>query len=283
MGKGESITLGELCSAHGITVKALLDASGLPESTAHRWVTGRPGVLALLLKGMARPKPVPPATVPMRSIGSPYVALLDIETLAKSVNAVIGTIGATVVNVMTGEELGYFYTRIDVSLEQPGRITDEETMAFWEGLSRKNTNAWAEVFDPSLPRGTLRRALESLSEFLHVMGAGGREIEVMGNGPEFDNCIIQDACRTEGVPCIWHFRRNESLRTLVWMGRLLLGADPKYQIPFEGVQHHAGDDSRHEAKVAVAIVRDFSERLQRGGWPHPPAGMARTLHMGVGR
>ncbi|WP_279448496.1 hypothetical protein [Aeromonas hydrophila] len=67
------------------------------------------------------------------------------------------------------------------------------------------------------------------------------------------------------------------------MGRLLLGADPKYQIPFEGVQHHAGDDSRHEAKVAVAIVRDFSERLQRGGWPHPPAGMARTLHMGVGR
>lgn len=280
------MTLGEMCAAHGLTVKEFLEASTLPESTAYRWIEGRPEVLNLLLGSLAKTKPEPvPALAPLPrpwgdAIGTPYVAVLDVETLASSIHAVIGTIGVTVVNVLTGEELGRFYTRIDLNLKQPGRVFDSSTMAFWEGLRETHPAAWAEMFDPSLPRGTLRQALESLAEFLHFMEAGGREIEVIGNGPEFDNAIIADACSTEGVASLWHFRRNQSLRTLVWMGRLLLRVDPKYQIPFEGVQHHAGDDARHEAKTIVSIVRSFVTALifpslSSDAWSHPPAGKAR--------
>lgn len=283
------MTLGEMCAAHGLTVKEFLEASTLPESTAYRWVEGRSEVLNLLLASLAKTKPEPvPSLAPLPrpwgdAIGTPYVAVLDVETLAMSIHAVIGTIGVTVVNVLTGEELGHFYTRIDLSLEQPGRVTDESTLAFWKGLRETHPVAWAEMFDPALPRGTLRRALESLAEFLRFMEAGGREIEVIGNGPEFDNSIIEDACRTEGAPSLWHFRRNQSMRTMVWMGRLLLGVDPKYQIPFEGVPHHAGDDSRHEAKAIVSIVRSFRGSLVVGSWSYPPAGKDKSLELGVGQ
>lgn len=286
------MTLSEMCSAHGLSVKEFLEASSLPEATAYRWVGTKQKLLYLTIAGVASmvkkgpPAPIPPMAAQFRNhpMATPFIAVLDVETLAQSVHAVIGTIGATVVNVMTGEEIGHFYTRIDLNLPQSARVMDQDTIAFWERQKTENPAAWAELFDSSLPRGSLRRALDSLAEFMRFMEAGGREIEIVGNGPEFDNAIIGDACRTEGVASLWHFRRNQSMRTAVWMGRLLLGVDPKYQIPFEGVQHHAGDDSRHEAKTIVSIVRSFVTALMfpslpGGGWPHPPAGKDRSLEL----
>ena len=286
------MSLSEMCAAHGLSVKEFLAESGLPETTVYRWATSKTNVLTMLMESAAvrlnkRPAPIPPIATQFRNhpMATPFIAVLDVETLAQSVHAVIGTIGVTVVNVMTGQEIGHFYTRIDLNLPQSARVMDQDTLAFWERQKTENPAAWAELFDRSLPRGSLRRALESLAEFLRFMEAGGREIEIVGNGPEFDNAIIDDACKQLDLHELWHFRRNQSMRTGVWMGRLLLGVDPKYQIPFEGVQHHAGDDSRHEAKTIVSIVRSFVTGLMfpslpPSGWPHLPAGKERAPALG---
>ncbi|MGL5480368.1 MAG: 3'-5' exonuclease [Aeromonas veronii] len=285
------MSLSEMCAAHGLSVKEFLAESGLPETTVYRWATSKTNVLTMLMESAAirlnkRPAPIPPIVPQFLNSpkATPFIAVLDVETLAQSVHAVIGTIGVTVVNVMTGQEIGHFYTRIDLNLPQSARVMDQDTLAFWERQKTENPAAWAELFDRSLPRGSLRRALESLAEFLNFMEAGGREIEIVGNGPEFDNAIICDACKQLDLHELWHFRRNQSMRTGVWMGRLLLGVDPKYQIPFEGVQHHAGDDSRHEAKTIVSIVRSFVTGLMfpslpPSGWPHPPVGKDRSLEL----
>lgn len=286
------VSLSEMCAAHGLSVKEFLEVSGLPETTVYRWATSKTNVLTMLMESAAarlnkKPAPIPALASQFRHhpMATPFIAVLDVETLAQSVHAVIGTIGVTVVNVMTGEEIGHFYTRIDLDIPQIYRVTDQDTLAFWERQKTENPAAWAELFDSSLPRGPLLWALESLAEFLRFMEAGGREIEVVGNGPEFDNAIIDDACKQLNfINPLWHFRRNQSMRTAVWMGRLLLGVDPKYQIPFEGVQHHAGDDSRHEAKSIVSIVRSFVTALMfpslpSGGWDHPPVGKDRSLEL----
>jgi hypothetical protein len=280
-----------MCAAHGLSVKEFLAESALPETTAYRWATSKPNVLTMLMESAAarlnkRPAPIPPMATQFRNhpMATPFIAVLDVETLAQSVHAVIGTMGVTVVNVMTGEEIGHFYRRVIWRDQQDGRAIDASTMAFWNEQKEANPAAWAEMFDDSLPRCPLKQALLELTCFLQQVSAGGREIEVVGNGPEFDNAIIADACWHLGLSEPWYFRRNQSMRTAVWMGRLLLGVDPKYQIPFEGVQHHAGDDSRHEAKAIVSIVRSFVTALMfpslpGGGWDHPPAGKDRSLEL----
>jgi len=201
---------------------------------------------------------------------SPVVITIDLETLGRGERAVIGTIGAVARNVTSRKELGTFYTRIDLTIEQPGREQHEDVMEWWDGMASSNPAAWREMFDPDLPRGTLFRALEGLAEFITMIKAHcrpGSYVQVLGNGSEFDNAIMAHAYESLGLALPWQFRANQSLRTLVWMGRMLLGVDPKYSVPFSGIQHHALDDAKHEANTMQAIIDTFREQLpqQRHG------------------
>lgn len=191
---------------------------------------------------------------------SPIVITVDLETLGRGERAVIGTIGAVARNVVSGKELGTFYTRIDLTLDQPGRERHEDTLLWWDGLAETQPAAWREMFDPELPRGTLLRALEGLAEFIAMIKAHcrpGSYVQVLGNGPEFDNAILAHAYESHGLAQPWQFRGNQSLRTLVWLGRLLLGIDPKYGASFAGIPHHALDDARHEATTLQTIFDAF--------------------------
>lgn len=195
---------------------------------------------------------------------SPVVVVVDIETLGRGERAVIGTIGATCINLLTGEHYGDFYTRIDLQLPQPNREINEDTVLWWQQLARYNPAAWLEMYDVELPRGTLQRALESLGEWLGHMKLRCPDdsyLQVLGNGPEFDNAALAHAFESHGMAIPWQFRANQSLRTPVWLARLLLGTDPKYTIPFTGTQHHALDDAKHEAAVLLDIFNQFRQRL----------------------
>lgn len=191
---------------------------------------------------------------------SPIVIVIDTETLGRGERAVIGTIGAVARNVMSKKDLGQFYTRINLELEQPGREIHEDVTEWWDGMASSNPAAWREMFDPDLPRGDLPTALASLADFIAMVKAHckpGSYVQVMGNGPEFDNAIMAHAYESHGMPLPWPFRANQSLRTPVWMGRLLLGIDPKYDGVFSGTQHHALHDAQHEAEVLQTIIDNF--------------------------
>lgn len=253
------VSLEEQCIGAGLSgYREFLEVSQLPSATAYRWVDQKPVLLSLLVEAVAARKRKKALAEPGKCLlATPFLAVVDIETLAQSIDAVIATIGITVINVLTGIILGEFYVRVDHN--QPGRVTDEPTLAFWAELKVSHPEAWAEVFDERLSRVSLSTALLGLKSFLATMAAdGSREIEVMGNGPEFDNAIVLHAAKQLNMGDLWGFRRNQSMRTAVWLGRLLVGRDPKYQIRFEGVQHHALHDSRHEAKVTSVIVCDLA-------------------------
>ncbi|WP_323066009.1 3'-5' exonuclease [Aeromonas jandaei] len=191
---------------------------------------------------------------------SPIVIVLDTETLGRGERAVIGTIGAVARNVMSRKDLGQFYTRINLELNQPGREIHEDVTEWWDGMASSNPAAWREMFDHDLPRGDLPTALASLAEFIAMVKAHckpGSYVQVMGNGPEFDNAIMAHAYESHGMALPWQFRANQSLRTPVWLGRLLLGIDPKYEGVFAGTKHHALHDAKHEAEVLQAIIDNF--------------------------
>jgi hypothetical protein len=187
------------------------------------------------------------------------VAVVDIETLGKGTDAVIGSIGVVIVDVAQLQAVDEFYCRVDLA---QGRQRDDDTLAFWERQKVESPAAWEEMFG-NAGRLFLVDALQALSTFLSRYFSKVAAVELMGNGSEFDNVLLADAYRQWGVEQPWWFRGNQSLRTVVWMGRQLLGIDPKYQLPFEGVRHHALHDARHEAAYLLDIMASFKRGLFR--------------------
>ena len=185
------------------------------------------------------------------------VAVVDIETLGKGADAVIGSIGVVIVDVTRLQAIDEFYCRIDLA---QGRQRDDDILAFWEQQKAESPAAWEEMFG-NAGRLFLVDALQALSNFLSRHFSMAAAVELMGNGSEFDNVLLADAYRQWGVEPPWGFRGNQSLRTAVWMGRVLLGIDPKYQRPFEGIRHHALHDARHEAAYLIDILAGFKREL----------------------
>lgn len=188
------------------------------------------------------------------------VAVVDIETLGNGTDAVIGSIGVVIVDVAQLQVVDEFYCRVDLA---QGRQRDDDTMAFWERQKAESPAAWEEMFG-NAGRLFLVDALNALSNFLGRHFDTVAAVELMGNGSEFDNVLLADAYRQWGVELPWWFRGNQSLRTVVWMGRQLLDIDPKYQLPFEGIRHHALHDARHEAAYLIVILKAFSQQLAGG-------------------
>lgn len=202
------------------------------------------------------------STKPFYEVSAERVAVVDIETLGDGPDAVIGSIGVVVVDLGGLFVVDEFYRRVDHN--QVNRSRSEGTLAFWEQQRQESPAAWDELFNPAGQRLFITNALELLSTFL--LKAFGRieDVQLMGNGSEFDNVILAHAYEQWGMEQPWHFRGNQSLRTAVWMGRVLLGIDPKYQLPFEGSRHIALHDARHEAAYLIDILKAFRERIAGG-------------------
>lgn len=188
------------------------------------------------------------------------VAVVDLETLGKGPGAVIASIGVVIVDMAKLAIMDEFYSRVALS---QGRQRDADTLDWWEQQKIKNPEAWVEVFS-SCPRPYLSDVLEELSSFLGRNFDQFGPVELMGNGSEFDNVLLADAYEQWGIAQPWQFRGNQSLRTAVWMGRQLLDIDPKYDLQFEGIQHHALHDARHEAKYLLHIMGAFKKAIAGG-------------------
>lgn len=182
------------------------------------------------------------------------VTVIDIETLGKAANAKIATIGAVVRHALSSEILGEFYVRCD--LMQPKRSINIEMMDWWLEEGKRNDRAHEEVFG-NVDRIPLDEALSLLSQFIEAHHQDGVRPQVMGNGSEFDNVILADAFDQFSIEMPWDYGANQSLRTVVLMGRALLGIDPKYSLPFTGIKHHALDDAKHESEYLSFIFRAF--------------------------
>ncbi|EKH9212890.1 3'-5' exoribonuclease [Vibrio parahaemolyticus] len=188
---------------------------------------------------------------------SPLIAVGDIETLAKSPNAKIGAIGVVLVDVVEGREAGRFYTPVCLD-SQPDRVEDQDTVEWWEQQREAFPEAYTQMYAEDIARMSLPAALEALSAFLKC-NFGDKKIQFMGNGSEFDNVILAHAYEEAELEVPWHHAGNQSLRTVVWMGRVLRGVDPKYSVEFIGTKHHALHDAAHEGRYLLDVFKHFRQ------------------------
>ncbi|MBL4832617.1 MAG: 3'-5' exoribonuclease [Pseudomonas sp.] len=189
---------------------------------------------------------------------TPLMAVVDIETFDTAITAVIASIGCVVVNVFTGEVISEFYERCEM-LHQPttqGRTKSQSTVDWWDEQAEVSLLAYQEIYDKALERDSLYNVLPRFNDFLQKSFDGER-VQLMGNGPEFDNATLEHAMRQFDIKPAWDHGANQSLRTAVWMGRMLAGVDPKYTLELSDgeVKHHALHDACHEAQYLCAIFQ----------------------------
>lgn len=189
---------------------------------------------------------------------SPLLHYLDIETTDTQVTAVIASIGIASVNVITGALVGKFFQSVDVATQE-GRTSSQGTIDFWTDRTKTSQQAYDLTF---AGESSLFNALGSVTAYLLNMEAenGGGKVQVIGNGPEFDNSIVDHAFQQLGLRAPWGYQGNQSARTLIWLGRAS-GLDIKYSDEFKGVKHHALDDALWEAHCGQTILNSVAPAL----------------------
>lgn len=191
----------------------------------------------------------------------PIVGVLDIETLSTDRAAVITNIGLVIGNVLSGEILERFYVRVDP--DQPDRVKDESTIEFWEKMKDKKPEAYEEAMSPD-DRFSLEVALRQLNDFItksELGKFGAKERYLFGNGPEFDNAIIDHAMGQYGIRPSWYFRANQSIRTGHWIEQLITRRHSASAWTYDNLEHHALKDAEREffgLHLEVSALKDYT-------------------------
>ncbi|MGO2334335.1 3'-5' exonuclease [Providencia sp.] len=171
--------------------------------------------------------------------------MVDLETMSNKGNAAIVSIGAVAFEPSTGEIGPSFYTTVDLtSCERAGLHINADTVLWWMKQSAEARAAIVADGDE------LHIALISLSVFSREILTD--DVQVWGNGVDFDNVILRNAYDAVSIEPFWKHWNNRCVRTIVELGRNA-GIDPKKTLQFEGEQHNALADAIHQAKY-VSII-----------------------------
>ncbi|CCO46683.1 putative exodeoxyribonuclease [Vibrio nigripulchritudo SOn1] len=201
---------------------------------------------------------------------SPVIHVTDVETGSTGQNAHIFSASVVTVDLYQHRIINQTYMLISDE-GQENRIKDDinqpnSTMAFWEKQKVESPEAYAELFSAEKREESLslHEALHQIAYYIKENTPEGTKAQVMGNGPEFDNVILSHAYEETGIDQPWHFRGNQSLRTVCLLGRLLLGIDPKYTLERKGPLHHALYDALHEAEYLLEITSSLISAIVKG-------------------
>lgn len=177
--------------------------------------------------------------------------MLDLETMGSGPKAAIVSIGACFFELETGE-IGETFERI-INLEDSEKFgqIDGGTVLWW---LKQDEESRVKLNSPDAVG--LSQAIADFSEFI-----GSATVAVWGNGSGFDNVILRSAYSALDIEEPWKFWNDRDVRTMVELGRDLLGFDPKKDMPFEGVPHSALDDAKHQARYVSAIYQKLKGRL----------------------
>ncbi|MEO3879306.1 3'-5' exonuclease [Rheinheimera fenheensis] len=182
--------------------------------------------------------------------------MIDIETLSTSKNAVIISLGAVFFDINTGA-LGssFYYTITRESCWEYGLEEDGETLCWW---SEQSEEARAVLTCPDAD--DLAQVLHDFVGWLGENTPEEQHPEIWGNGPSFDNAILDNAYRACGIKTPWRYSNERCVRTMVNLGRQLLNIDPKKTIERVGTYHHALADAEHQAKYVSAIYQALNAK-----------------------
>ncbi len=166
--------------------------------------------------------------------------MLDLETMGKTSNAALVSIGAVEFNIETGETGREFYRVIDLqSCLDIGLKVQASTIYWWlqqSEAARKRIYAKGE---------NIRDVLVAFHDW---MLEGTEKVKIWGNSARFDIGLLEDAYVACGMDNPWYFRSEMDVRTLVAFAPYI-----KANYPMIGVEHDPIDDCKHQIGYCVEI------------------------------
>lgn len=138
--------------------------------------------------------------------------MLDLETLDTSPTAVVTAIGAVIFDPYSNRIGDTFYrVTTDWSDQQKkGRTINGDTVAWWLEQSREAQQALIEP--KTRESGPTFSVIRELTEFFGEVT--GQDIELWGNGADFDNVILGSLFLSYGVARPWSYSKNRCFRTI---------------------------------------------------------------------
>lgn len=180
--------------------------------------------------------------------------MLDLETMGNTSNAAIVSIGAVVFDPATGSLGADFEQVINLNSSAYYGDLDASTVTWWLTQSEEAR----AIFQRDTPKSTLKDSLLELNQWLADLG-DAKEIQVWGNGSGFDNVILTNAYKAVRIKPNFSHWNDRDVRTIVEMGRSILGINPKETMEREGTHHSALYDAKFQAKYISAIWTRFQQ------------------------
>ncbi|MBV1843377.1 3'-5' exonuclease [Photobacterium ganghwense] len=178
--------------------------------------------------------------------------MLDLETMGNGSNAPIVSIGAVVFNPATGELGADFEIVVSLNSSAYYGEVDASTVIWWLQQSEEARH----IFAKDTKTCTLKDALQELNGWLADIDRV-KNLQVWGNGSGFDNVILANAFKAVRIKPNFSHWNDRDVRTIVEMGRSILGIDPKTTFTRQGVHHSALDDAKFQAQYVSAIWQSF--------------------------
>lgn len=184
--------------------------------------------------------------------------MIDLETMDTRPTAAIVAIGAVAFDPATGRvdtENG-FYSAVDLqSALDAGLTVNGSTISWW-----LNQSDDARKGVTTFPRH-INGVLLELSRWIHDYECATypveAEVDVWGNGADFDNVILTNAYHSLHLVLPWDKYHNRCYRTLKKMF-------PDIKIQRTGTHHNALDDAIRQAEHAVRLMQHLTNIKRLG-------------------
>lgn len=160
--------------------------------------------------------------------------MIDKETLARTTNCNILSIGACEFDVKTGMVGSRYYASMPFNVPQPGRFIGAETLEWWNDSKRDDARATFNA--------PTHHVLEEMIQEFHSWLKSFDKVHPWSHGSNFDVAIAEHVFRQLGYEVPWKYSHIRDTRTAISMAGY-----PK--VKRDGHHHHALDDAIHQAKV----------------------------------
>lgn len=173
--------------------------------------------------------------------------MLDLETLGTRPGCAILSIGAVFFSSTHEEWKGpTFYAPVNrLSCVAVGLDEDPDTVAWWRGQGSEARAVLAAADLGATPG--LKDVLASFSRWV-AENALSKDVQVWGNGADFDNPILSAAYMAVQLKQPWGPYSGRCYRTLKAL-------HPKEKLVRSGTHHNALDDAVSQAEHAVRMLK----------------------------
>jgi inhibitor of KinA sporulation pathway (predicted exonuclease) len=167
--------------------------------------------------------------------------MTDIETLGNKENVSIIQLSAVAFDIRTNEKFDTFNMYVDIN-NATNLSVDGSTLIWW--LNEERRNLLAEILTHEDKKG-LKNVLYNFGEWVKGLDCDNKEKYLWGNGILFDNRIIQESMRKNGLEYPIFYRNDRDVRTILELASWKSGMTSKEiqaEVPQVGTKHNAIDD-----------------------------------------